>query len=39
MKKLLVVLLAIVVVLSFAKTKLVFWSFMIDDKLWQDIYS
>ena len=39
MKKLWVILLAVVVVLSFAKTKLVFWSFMIDDKLWQDIYT
>ncbi|MCD6449832.1 MAG: extracellular solute-binding protein [Thermotogaceae bacterium] len=39
MRKLLVALLAIFVVLSFAKTKLVFWSFMVDDKLWQDIYA
>ncbi len=39
MRKLLVVLLAVLVVLAFAKTKLVFWSFMIDDKLWQEIYT
>ncbi len=39
MRKVLVALLAILVVVAFAKTKLVFWSFMIDDKLWQDIYA
>ncbi len=39
MRKFLVGILVILALLSFAKVKLTFWSFMIDDKLWQEIYS